>query len=388
MDYLEVIVNNRRMVIRNTILAIIFSTAVSLLMKNIYSSTALILPPQQDAGFMGMMMGSLGSGLTSSGGGFADLLGKGTAADLYVSILKSDTISDIIIDKFKLMELLKEKYRTNMYKHLSDIVYISAGKKDGIITISVLNKDPRLATDIANAYIEELERITIKLNVDGARGNRGFLEKRLVKIRTDLVTAEENLKIFQSKNKSISVTEQAKASIEAVAQLRAQLAMKEVDLANFQRQFTDSSQELKSIKTVISNIRAQISSLEGKGGAFSSTIPSIGAIPELGEEYLRLMREYKTQEMLLELLTKQYEMTKLTEAKDVVTLQVLQKARVPDRKVKPKRSIIVLASAFAAGFISILYAFLGEAVKNMSPDDKERWEIIKTKCLYRNQLAK
>jgi len=385
LDYLEVIVNNRRMIIRNTFLAALIALVISFFIKNKYSSTTMILPPQQDSGMMGMMLGVMAGG---AGGGIADLLGKGTTADLYASILKSNAISDIIIDRFKLMDLYEEEYRIDMYKNLGKDVDISAGKKDGIISISVINQDPRLAANIANAYVEELEKSTIALNIEGAKDNRGYLEKRITKTKSDLLTAEENLKQFQSINKALSVTDQAKASIDSIAQLRAQLAMKEIELSALQRQFTDSSQEIKNIKSAIANIRYQIASMEGNGGKVSSSIPSIGAIPRLGEEYVRLMRELKTQEAIFELLTKQYEIAKLTEAKDVITLQVLQKARVADKKILPKRSLIIITTAVVAGFMSLLYAFMIEALNRMQPGDRERWNKIRSFCTIKTLLSK
>lgn len=384
LDYIEIIVNNLRMIIHNTFFAVLIAIVISLCIKNKYRSTAMILPPQQDSGMMGMMLGAMTGGTS---GGIADLLGKGTTADLYVSILKSNAINDKIIDRFKLMDLYKEEYRTKMYKSLEKDVAISAGKKDGIISISVMNKDSKLAADIANAYIEELEKSTISLNIKDAKDNMGYLEKRITKTKIDLSTAEENLKRFQSKNKALSVTEQVKATIDGISQLRAQLAMKEIELSALQRQFTDSSQEIKNTKNLIANIRSQIATLEGKGGKASSSIPSIGAVPKLGEEYVRLMREMKTQEVIFELLTKQYEIAKLTEAKDIITIQVLQKARAADKKVTPKRSLIVITSAVAAGFLSLIYAFTLEASKGMRQEDRERWNNIKSFCTIKTIIS-
>ncbi|WP_265554528.1 GumC family protein [Trichlorobacter lovleyi] len=373
LDYLEILARNWRMIVKTIIIAAFVSVIYSLLLRNIYSATTRILPPQQESsGLMGMLMGASGG----MGSLASDLLGKGSAAEMYISILNSEEISDRIIDRFNLMEVYKTKYRLDAYKKLDKKVAISSGKKDGIIVITVNDKDPKRAAAIANAYVDELSKLLIKLNIVGAGKNRGYLETRLIKARTDLAAAEDALKAFQAKSKIFSVSDQAQASIGGIAQLQGQLAVQEVQLATLQRQFTENSQEVKTAKASIANLRGQIARLEGQGGG--GVVPGVGTMPELGQQYLRLMREFKIQETIVELLTKQYEMAKLSEAKDVVNVQVIQTARVPDKKSKPKRSIIVLSATFAAGFIAILYAFIREAAIRMPPEDRARWQKIRS----------
>lgn len=371
LDYIEIIAKRWRMIAKVTVAAFVLSIVFSLFLPKIYSSTTLILPPQQDSGMMGMMS-ALTGGMASLAG---DLLGKGTTADLYVGILKSRAVADTIINRFKLMDVYEKDFRLDTYDVLDKKVNIAAGKKDGIISITVEDKDPKRAADMANAFVEELGNLSVKLNITGAGQNKGYLEERLAKTKVDLTRAEEALKSFQSTNKVPDVTEQAKATILSVAQLKAQLAVQEVQLAGMRRRFTDTAQEVVALKTSVASLRAQIAQAEGTGRG--SSIPSVGSLPGLGQEYVRLMREFKVQETIFELLTKQYEMTKLSEAKDVSTMQIIQKATVPDKKAKPKRSLIVLATTFAAIFGAFLYAFVREAGERMPEEDRERWGRIK-----------
>ena len=371
LDYVEVIAKRWRMIVVVTFTALIISIAIAMKLPNIYSSTALILPPQQDSGMMGMMS-ALSGGMAGLAG---DLVGKGTTADLYVGILNSRAVKDVLIDRFKLMEVYGQKYRLDTYNVLGDSAAISAGKKDGIISITVEDKDPKLAADLANAFADELGKLTVKLNITGAGKNRGYLEDRLVKAKADLTKAEEALKAFQSANKAFDVPEQAKVSIQGVAQLKAQLAVQEVQLAGMRSRFTDTTQEVIDAKAAISKLKAQMVQFEGSGRG--SSIPSVGSVPELGQEYVRLMREFKVQEAIFELLTKQYEMARMSEAKDVDGVQIIQIATVPDKKTKPKRSLIVLATTFAAGFGALLFAFIREAGERMPEEDRERWGMIK-----------
>lgn len=364
---IEVVLSRRRMIIIITTIFFFLSIIISLAMPRIYRATTKILPPQQDTGLMGALMGSMG-GMGALAG---DFLGKGSPADMYVSILGSEAVSDAIIDHFKLMEVYDTKYRTDTYKILDKQVDISAGKKDGIISISVEDEDPKRAADMANAYVDEFSKLTVKLNISGAGKNRLFYEERLAKAKTDLSQAEDKLKIFQSKNKALDIIEQAKVTIAGVAQLQAQLAMQEVQLQTLRNQFTDSSQEVKNLKVAIVNLKSQIARLEGNSGG--SSIPSVGSVPALGQEYLRLMREFKVQEAVVELLTKQYEMAKLSELKDVSTVQVIQKARVPDKKIKPKRFILIAIVTAFSFFLAVPLAFLLDFIDKLTEERKALW---------------
>jgi uncharacterized protein involved in exopolysaccharide biosynthesis len=238
-DYLQVIAKWSRMIFLVTLVAAVISLVYSLFLPNVYTAKTMILPAQEDKGMMSAMMAQFG-GMAALAGVTGVPIGGATAADLYVSMLKSEEVKDPIIDRFKLMEVNKDKYRTDTYKALDKNAVIVAGKKDGIITITVDDKDPKRAAALANAYVEELGNLAIRLNVTGAGQNRTFLEERLGKAKADLARAEENLKAFQSKNKAVQVTAQAEAAIKGVAEMRAKLAAQEVQLATYRRQFTES----------------------------------------------------------------------------------------------------------------------------------------------------
>ena len=373
LDLLLVLAKRWRMIIVVPFVVAVITAGITLLMPNIYTAKTMIIPSDDSSSGMGALMAQLG-GLAGMAGGS---LGMKTTGDLYVTMLKSEAVKDPIIEKFKLMEKFEVELRADAYKRLDDKATVSLGKKDGVITVSFSDKDPKFAAELANAYINELGKLAAGLNMTGAANNRVFYEKQIAKTRADLNQAEEALKEFQAKNKAISVTDQAKASIEGVAQLRAQLAAQEVQLDSLQRQFTDNSQEVKRAKAAVASLRSQIGSLEGKGGA-SSSIPNVGNMPQLGQEYLRLMREFKIQEAVLEMLTKQYELAQVSEAKDTAPFQLLQKAKAPDRKSKPKRALIVIMAAFATGFLMVLLAFLLEFSAKMSPEDRQRWEQIRS----------
>jgi uncharacterized protein involved in exopolysaccharide biosynthesis len=373
-DYLQVIVGRSRMVFSVTLAAAVISIVICLILPNIYSAKTLILPSQDDRGMMTSLMGQLG-GLASMAGGAGISIGGPTTTDRYVSMLKSEAVNDPIIDRFRLLEVYKDKYRTDAYKDLENNVAITAGKKDGIISIIVDDKDPKRAAEMANAYVEELGKLSIRLNVNGAGQNRAFLEERLTIARADLAKAEEAVKEFQEKNKAVHVTSQAEATIRELAEMKARLAVQEVQLANFRRRFTESSQEVKNLATSVNNQRAQIAKLEGGGG--NSAIPSVGSVPSIAQEYLRLMREFKIQESLVELLTKQYELAKLSESKDISPFQVLLKAKVPEKKSKPHRAKMVLLATFTVFIMSVMSTFILEYFAKMTDEDRASWRRLR-----------
>ena len=365
LQYVRMIATYRKMILFITIIGFLVSIVICLLLPNIYSTKALILPPQQDQNLMGAMLAQMG-GMASVA---SDILGGGgNQADMYVGILKTDAIKDAIIDRFELLKVYNKKDRISTYGEVDKWVTITSGKKDGIISINVEDKDPKRAAEIANNYVSELQKLMIQMNSTGAGENKKYLAERLGKAKSDLSRAEDAIKRFQSYNKAVDIPEQARGTIKGIADLSGQLAVQEVQLETLRRQFTDSSQEVKSIKRTIEGIKAQIAKYEGKSD--NGAIPTVGSIPDLGQQYLRLMRDFKIQETLVELLTKQYEMSSLTESKNTYNIQIIQKARVPDRKSKPKRAIIVIASTLASFMLSVMAAFVFCSYKNLPEDQK------------------
>jgi len=381
-DYLAVIFRHRRMIFRVTLAAAIISIFFTLFLPNLYTARTLILPAQEDRGLMTAMMNQLG-GLATLAGGMGASVGGPTTADLSVSMLKSEAVKDPIIDRLRLMEVYKTKYRTDAYAILDKNTSVSLGKKDGIITIAVSDREPKRAAALANAYVEELGILAVRLNVTGSAQNRNFLEERLAKAKAELSKSEDNLKAFQAKHKAVHVTAQAEATIKGIAELRAQLASQEVQLATYRRQLTDSSQEVKNLATSVSNLRAQIAKLEGTGD--DSSLLSVGSVPSIGQEYVRLMRDFKIKESLMELLTKQYEMAELSEAKDVSTIQVIQSAKVPERKSSPARTRIVFFSTFFVFCTSVLAAFFLEYFKRLPLEEVTAWKNILTFTPFRRK---
>jgi uncharacterized protein involved in exopolysaccharide biosynthesis len=363
LELLRVVVRNLPLIAKITTAAVLLSVIYSLTLKNIYTAKATLLPPQKDSGG-----GGAAALLASMGGGLAGLAGGlGGSADLYLGILKSRSVTDAVIKRLDLHTELKSKNADATRAALQGLVKFQAGK-DGIITITADYKDPVKAALLANTFIDELQKKSQQLNLTKASTERSFLEKRLVMVKQDLKVAEDEMKRFQEKNKTIKADSQAAAAIEGIARIRAEVAIKEVQLAALRNSMTDESTDVRTLLAGITKLKSQLNSMSGTGEA-GGVIPSVGNAPSIGVEYVRRLRELKTQEALFEQLTKQFEMAKISEARDSSSLQVLDEAVPPLRKSKPKRSLIVILSAVTAFFCSIFLVFIKEYLAKLSPED-------------------
>ena len=373
MDLLLVIAKHNRFIIKLTLSVAVLSVVYALLQPNIYTAKTVILPPQQGASTASMLLGQLG-GLAGLAGGAA---GIKSPNDLHIGMLNSRTIADTLIKRFKLQALWEAKTMEATRVALAGGTVIASGK-DGLITIEYSDKDPQFAAIIANAYVEELDRLNSTLAVTEASRKRLFLEKQLKSSRVNLDAAEIALKQTQERTGMINPEAQSGALISTVANVRAQIAAKEVELAAMGAFATPQNPDYRQIQQVIVGLRAQLTKLEANSAGSDIKVPT-GKLPETGLEFLRKTREFKYQETLFELLSKQFEIAKIDEAKDASLIQVVDKALVPEQKSKPKRSLIVILATMMAFFIGILLAFFKEAAERASldPASAERMTLLR-----------
>ena len=374
LELVQVLVNRRMLIVKVCSAAMVASVICSLVLPDIYAATAKVLPPQKETGGgLSALLGQMG-GLASLAAG-----GLGGGSDLFLGILRSRSVEDAVIQRLDLAKVYKAKTPEAARKTLESAVKFVAGK-DGIIAIIAEDKDAKRSAQLANTFVDELGKTTIRLNLTKAGTERVFLEKRLDLVKKDLKAAEDDLKSFAQNNKIVQVDSQAKASIEGIAHLKAELAKQEVQLAVLSRNQTDQSPEVQAVQTGIRRLRGELGALAGNGSG-GEGIPSVGNVPGVGLEYSRKLRELKTQEAIFEQLTKQYEVAKLSEAKDSSSFQILDEAVVPTKKSKPSRSLIVIMATISAFFISIFIAFMQEYLSKMPAQDRETLDDIKKRAL-------
>lgn len=379
LDLLLVIAKRKKLIIYITLGCAIITAIISLLMTPIYKAESRILPPQSSGGGIASQLISQMAGGLDLGG----LAGK-TPADLYVGILKSRTITDRIIDRFDIMKIEDFKYRDTARKFVVEkMASFEVDKKSGLITIAVQDKDPKRAADIANAYVEELKNLTKGLAISEASQRRLFYEEQLKDVKEALVKAENDMKVFQEKTGALKIEEQAKAVIEGIADLRAKIAAKEVELKVLRTFTTPQNPDYQKVEEELKGLKTELARLESNEKRGHDPIMPTGRIPGVGVEYLRKMREFKFNETLYELLLKQYELAKLDESKDAVLIQIVDKAVPPDKRIKPKRTLMVAVATFAGFFMSIFLAFILEFLENTKKDEENRQKIDQIKNMFK-----
>jgi uncharacterized protein involved in exopolysaccharide biosynthesis len=285
---------------------------------------------------------------------------------VYIGMLKSRTVADNLIQRFDLMKKTGAKYPSAARDQLAGATNVSIGK-DGIITIEVDDPDPAHAAQLANAYVDELTKLTQVLAVTEASQRRLFFERQFLRAKENLASAELAASEALERGGLVKIDEQGRAMIATNARLRAQMTVKEVQIGAMRTFASERNPDLQAAEQELDSLRRELARLEGASDMKHGAVPSSGK----GLENVRLLRDLRYYEALYELLARQYEMARIDEAKDSAVIQVLDKALVPDRKSRPRRTLIVLVATFAALLVAIGWALGGEALAAARSDSRQ-----------------
>src|SRR6266851_3456451 len=368
LDLLIVLAKHKRTVLGVPVVAAILAAAYSLFLPNIYTGATRILPPQQSASAASALLNQLGGALGGLGGLAGGALGARNPNDLYVGMLKSRTVADNLIARFDLNKVYKEELQSSTRLALQGNTSIAAGR-DGIIAIEVEDKDPKRAAELANAYVDELMKLTKVLAVTEASQRRLFFEHQLLQVKDNLTAAEMAARQGLQKGGLAQVDAQGRSMIEVTARLRAQISVKEVQIGSMRSFAAEGNPELQRTQQELEALKRELARVEG-----SSPIAAVGkgeASGSSGLDNLGRLRDVKYYEFLYELLAKQFELAKIDEAKDATVVQVMDKAIEPDRKSKPRRALIVLLTILVALFASLFLAFIREAAARAKADPEQ-----------------
>lgn len=374
LDLAIVLAKHKKLVLGLPLAVAVLTAAITLLLPNTYTGVSKLLPPQQSQSSATAMLGQLG--LASTAGA---ALGVKNPADVYVAMLRSRTVADSMVQRFKLKELYGVSTGHDARKRLEGNSRVTAGK-DGLITVEFDDEDPARAAEITNGFVDELYRLTQTLAVTEASQRRLFFEKQLELTKNRLAEAEVSLRKTQETTGLIKLDEQSRAIISAVASLRGQIAAKEVQIGAMRAFATENNPELVVAQKELAGLTQQLARLEKSNRSNPGDIfVAAGKVPEVGLEYVRRLRDVKYFETMFELLAKQFEMAKADEARDSSSIQVLDKAVVPERKSGPARARIVLFFAAAAGIFAALWVFIKEAMDRARHDPRqaERLELLR-----------
>jgi uncharacterized protein involved in exopolysaccharide biosynthesis len=359
LDFAEIVAENLRLLTVGPILAALIALAVTYFISPTYTATTRILPPSQQQSASAAVAAQLGS-LAGIIGGSA---GVKNPIDQYVALLRSTSVFDAIIARFELRELYSERYIEDTRKELAKRTTISGSAKDGLITISVNDRDPTRAAKMANAFVEELSNLSKNLAISEAAQRRLFFESQLTKAKTDLLHAETVLR--NSGVSEATLRTMPQSALEALARLKAQITTQEIRLASMRLFMTDEHPDFRLATQELVALKQQLAAAERSHPVSRTTD---------GKEYIARYRDFKYQEALLELMAKQYELARLDEAREGAIVQVVDIATPPERQATPRRGLIVgIVAAVSLALLAIL-AFLRKMYTYAlaGPDSRDR----------------
>jgi len=380
LDLLIVLAGRKRFIVAVTFAFGVVAAIISLLLPSRFTATTVILPPQNSSAGSALLseLSAMGPMASLAGGG----LGIKNPNDMYVALLKSRTVEDAMVQRFNLKAEYRAKRQSDARKALEGQCEIESGPKDGLIHISVTDRDPARAAEMANGYVEEYRKFSETLAITEASQRRLFFQQQLAEAKDNLANAEEAFKKTEQATGMIQMDSQARALIESAASLRAQIAAKEVEIHAMRSFASDGNPDLQMAEQQLAGWQAQLSRLTGNpGAAEDELLLSKGQVPGAGLEYVRKLRDVKYYDTIFDLLAKQFEIAKLDEARQGALIQVVDPAIPPDRRSFPKRTLIVLVTALVGFFAAISWVLITAAFLNIqrNPEYKEKIERLRGK---------
>ena len=342
---------------------------VSLLMTPVFTSKAVMMPPQQQQSGAVSALASLGA-LAGLAGAAA---GVKSPDEMYIAFMQSESLQRAIIEKLGLQDRYQKKTIFETREALKGMVKITADKKSGLITIEADDKDPVFAAKLANTHVEELGGLMGRLAVTDAQQRRVFFEQQIAKTQEELAQAEVSFRAAKEKSGMQVTAVIAEGSVRASAEMRGQIAAKEVQMQAMSRFATPQNPDLQRLGSELGALRSQLGKIEQGSGGEENPSP-------LQQLAVKSYRDIKAREAMMGVLVAQYESARIDESREEPLIQVVDVAQAPERKSKPRRAVIVLVSAFAGLLLGVLVAFGRRALRKAreNPASAERLSLLKS----------
>ena len=370
----------RKLLLRSAFAGMLLATVIAFLIPNRYESTTRLMPPDSESSSSMATIAALSARTGLLGGYAGSLLGIKSSGALFVGVLRSRTVQERLVDRFQLRNVYGDRLEQDACTTLAGNTLVSEDRKSGIIAITVTDKDAQRAAAIAGAYVEELDHLVAELSTSSAHRERVFLEQRLVTVRQDLETAEQEFSQFSSKNTAIDIKEQGKAMVEAAATLQGQLIAAKSELEGLKQIYTNDNVRVRAVSARVAELQRQLQKLGGSDAAGvasaespgKSLYPSIRELPILGVTYADLYRRTKIQEAVYETLTQQHEIAKVQEAKETPSVKVLDQANVPEKKSYPSRLLIMFLGTCGCSAVAVAWILASDRWKQLAPEDPRK----------------
>jgi capsule polysaccharide export protein KpsE/RkpR len=380
---------HRRILARVTAISLVVGLGLACLIPKQYKAVTTIMPPDQQ-GSGAMLLAALAgrsTGLGSLGSLAGGLLGGHPTDALYEDMLRSGAVSDHLIDKFHLQQLYRKRYRFTTAKRLAHLTTITDDKKSGVITIAVEDTDPIRARDMAQAYLDELNNLLTRTSTSSAHQERIFIESRLHSVGADLEQAQLALSAFSSTTSAIDIKEQTRGMIDAGARVQGELLVEQSGLQSLRQIYGDGNVRVRETEARIATLQHELEIMTGSSAplpdaaADHGTVdtedkgelyPPLRQLPRLAVPYADLYRRVRIQEAVFELLTQQYEMARIEEAKDIPVVSVIDPPGVPEKKFFPPRVLITLLVTFLSFVAASTLILLRDRWSQVDPGDPRK----------------
>lgn len=383
---------HRRLLARVAAISLPVSLVIAFAIPKQYKSVTSIMPPDQQ-GSTAMMLAALAahSGSLGALGSLAGALPSGhSSADLFIDLLRSGTVAGHLIDRFDLQHIYRKRYRVDTAKHLAQVTKITENKKSGVITIEVEDTNPERARNLAQGYLDELNQLVMRTNTSAAHRERLFIEQRLQAVQLALEDAELQLSQFSSNNSAVDIKEQTRAMVDAGARLQAELIVEQSGLQSLREIYGDSNMRVRQSEARIASLRGELvkmtgtsdplpagdlhgpSSTSDAGSETGALYPPLRQLPRLAVPYADLYRRVRVQENVFELLTQQYELSHIEEAKDIPTVSVIDPPGIPEKKSFPPRLLLTLLLSLLSFASASLLILARSHWSNIAPGDPRK----------------
>lgn len=371
LDLVQVVADNLRLLVLGPLAVGLLALSYTFTIAPTFTASVKFLPPQQQQSSAASMLASLGAlgGLAGAASGIK------SPADQYLAFLKSRSAQDALIDRFGLIARYEADTRQQARDALARKARPASGAKDGIITVEVDDTDPAFAATLANAHVDELQKLLARLAITEAQQRRAFFERQLSGAKDGLIRAEQALKASGLNSSALKASPQT--AVEGLARLKASITAQEIKLASMRGYLTEAAPDFKQAQTELFALRSQLAKYEKEEPG-----SPLGAGKE--SDYIAKFRDYKYQEALFELFAKQYEMARIDESREGAVIQVLDAAQPPEHKAKPKKAQIAAMATLAAGFMLLLYIFIRQGLKTAAQNAEQAQKMSRIGVSFKN----